>query len=100
MIKELLRYRGDVVAIGNCRVTAGNGHGGAVDALIEAGADIEAHAGIIGRISLHTAALYGNCDAMLALLRQNADVSKRTQSGFRPLHEPAVGCTRKQLSSC
>lgn len=59
----------------------------AVDVLVEAGTDIEARLEEIGNKTtpLHVAALNGNCNALVALLRHNANVHTRDRVGRSPL---------------
>lgn len=55
-----------------------------MDAPLEARADVEAR-NRIGRTRIHRPAYDGNCDALLALLRHNADADARNGLWRRPL---------------
>lgn len=61
---------------------------GVVNALVEAGANIEAEMSdqTDGLVPLLFAADKGNCEAMVALLGHGADVNKRDNDGNGPLH--------------
>lgn len=60
---------------------------GAVDALVEAGADVEALYYDDKSTPLHYAAWHGSCDA----LRHRADVDAKGNYGERPLHNACHG---------
>lgn len=64
------------------------GGAGVINALVEAGANIEATMSgqTDGLVPLLFAADKGNCEAMVALLRHGADVNKRDNDGNGPLH--------------
>lgn len=62
---------------------------GAVDILVAAGANVDARESASGWTPLHTTAKKGNCEAMLALLRNKANVNAEDAMGRRPL---AVAC--------
>lgn len=63
-----------------------------IDALVEAGADIELKSQV-GLIPLFHAAAGGGCKAMLTLLKRGANVRARAEEGMTPLH---VACWGKK----
>lgn len=93
VMTELLQHGVDpmsrgVFSMAPLQIAAGHDQAGAVDVLVEAGADIEGSEEnlVYPWGPLRVAAECGCCAAMLALLRQNADVNAQDISGRRPLH--------------
>lgn len=73
----------------HCAASAGRG--AAVDALLAAGAPVDARTRGGGRTPLHYAASKGHADVVTALLAAGADPTLRDALGATPLHRAAGG---------
>ena len=74
------------------------GNAGAVVALANRGANLEARAGT-GETPLHIAAAVENTVAVEALAKQGADVEARGRDGFTPLHRATVHGNEKAVKA-
>ena len=63
-----------------------HGHAGAITALLEAGADLEAREDEYGYTPLHSAAFNDQADAIAALIEAGADPEARDKNDYTPLH--------------
>lgn len=91
ILKVLAAHGADVDAVDSGNYTALHhaamlGKSGSIDALVEAGADVEATNPDNGCTALHWAAKKGHCEAMITLLRHGADVDAADYDGRTPLH--------------
>lgn len=67
-------------------VDVNHNQAGAVDVLVEAGANVEALGEFAETSPIYAAAGGGSCDAMVALLRHKADSNAHDGLGWRPFH--------------
>lgn len=99
MTKVLLKYNADVISPDSLGYTAlhwaaGGSKPGVIDALVEAGADLEAQSSSVwlrsqsftGLTPLHVAAVWRNIDAMAALLRNGANTHAENCQNLTALH--------------
>jgi uncharacterized protein len=71
------------------------GQPAAVNALIAAGADVNAHARNALKVAaLHAAVAGRNMEAIRAVLAAGADANAQQQAGFRPMHEAGGNANR------
>ncbi|CAN0123408.1 unnamed protein product [Pylaiella littoralis] len=105
MIKILLKHGAEVESSDNFGYTAlhwaaGSGEPGVIDALVEAGADLEAQSGrvylsgkyFVGLTPLHVAAVWHKFGSMAALLRNGANVDAESDQKLTPLHVVCQTC--------
>lgn len=90
MLREVIRHSADVNVAGCRGLTAlhraaFHDQAGAVDLLVEAGANLEA-TDAVGWAPLHDACAEGSSGAMAALLRHGADSGRLDKKGRAPLH--------------
>eukprot|EP00903_Cladosiphon_okamuranus_P006808 g6636.t1 len=95
VVEAILEHGGDVTKRDFCRWTAlhwaANSDQATVDALLDAGADVNVEA--MGSITpLHLAAKNNSTEALVALLRRGADVDKAASRGLTALH---CACQKK-----
>jgi len=69
---------------------------GAIDALLDAGADIEARTtNFLANMPIHAAAAGGRIDACRRLVERGAGLNARQHGGFMPLHTAAFHNSRE-----
>ena len=74
------------------------GGGSVVRALVQAGANVDAHDGVKHSTALHMAARRGNVDVAEALLDCGADMEARDSKGETPLRR-AVNCGKTEVAA-
>ena len=79
---------------------AARGTAETINALVAAGADIDARGGKYGRTPLHWAAMFGKLETINALLQAGADINTRDNNiGGTPLHSAAALGTAETINA-